>query len=90
MALAVADKVWMLENSIYAVLSPEGVSPLFFGKMKSCHGSSKLMKNYTSHELLNMEVSIGDSRHGFQVEELLNQVKNYRKELRFASAYSKS
>ena len=28
LALAVADKVWMLENSIYAVLSPEGFAPI--------------------------------------------------------------
>ena len=32
LALAVADRVWMLENSIYAVLSPE-VLLLFFGRM---------------------------------------------------------
>lgn len=32
LALAVADKVWMLEHSMYAILSPEAL-PLFFGKM---------------------------------------------------------
>jgi acetyl-CoA carboxylase carboxyl transferase subunit alpha len=32
LALAVADKVWMLENTIYSILSPEGLQP-FSGKM---------------------------------------------------------
>ena len=30
LALAVADKVWMLENSIYAVLSPEGFASILW------------------------------------------------------------
>ena len=37
-ALAVADKVWMLENTIYAVLSPEGCL-YSLERWKSCHGS---------------------------------------------------
>ena len=30
LALAVADRVWMLENSIYAVLSPEGFASILW------------------------------------------------------------
>ncbi len=29
LALAVADRVWMLENSIYAILSPEGFASIY-------------------------------------------------------------
>ncbi len=32
LALAVADRVWMLENSIYAVLQSQKALLLFFGK----------------------------------------------------------
>ena len=34
LALAVADKVWMLENSIYAVLSPEGFASILWKDVK--------------------------------------------------------
>ena len=34
LALAVADRVWMLENSIYAVLSPEGFASIL-GRMEA-------------------------------------------------------
>ena len=30
LALAVTDRVWMLENSIYAVLSPEGFASILW------------------------------------------------------------
>lgn len=30
LALAVADRVWMLENSIYAILSPEGFASILW------------------------------------------------------------
>ena len=30
LALAVADRVWMLENSIYAILSPEGFASVLW------------------------------------------------------------
>ena len=30
MALAVADRVWMLENSVYSVISPEGCASILF------------------------------------------------------------
>ena len=40
LALAVADRVWMLENSIYAVLSPEALLYPLEG-WKPCHGGSR-------------------------------------------------
>ncbi len=62
LALAVADHVWMLENSIYAVLSPME--------------AAELMK-ITSHELLEMEVvDKVISERGLSAKELLARVKN--------------
>lgn len=55
LALAVADKVWMLENSIYAVLSPEGFASILWKDGSRAMEAAELMK-ITSHELLDMEV----------------------------------
>lgn len=55
LALAVADKVWMLENSIYAVLSPEGFASILWKDDSRAMEAAELMK-ITSHELLDMGV----------------------------------
>ena len=75
LALAVADKVWMLENSIYAVLSPEGFASILWKDGSRAMEAAELMK-ITSHELLNMEiVDKVIPEHGFSNGELLAQVK---------------
>lgn len=55
LALAVADRVWMLENSIYAVLSPEGFASILWKDSSRAMEAAELMK-ITSHELLEMGV----------------------------------
>ena len=55
LALAVADKVWMLENSIYAVLSPEGFASILWKDGSRAMEAAELMK-ITSGELLNMGI----------------------------------
>ena len=55
LALAVADKVWMLENSIYAVLSPEGFATILWKDGSRSEEAAELMK-ITSGELLNMGI----------------------------------
>lgn len=55
LSLAVADRVWMLENSIYAVLSPEGFASILWKDGSRAMEAAELMK-ITSHELLEMGV----------------------------------
>lgn len=55
LALAVADRVWMLENSIYAVLSPEGFASILWKDGSRAMEAAELMK-ITSHELFEMGV----------------------------------
>lgn len=55
LALAVADKVWMLEHSIYAVLSPEGFASILWKDGSRAMEAAELMK-ITSYELLKMDV----------------------------------
>ncbi|WP_251934759.1 acetyl-CoA carboxylase carboxyl transferase subunit alpha [Streptococcus sp. Marseille-Q0941] len=76
LALAVADRVWMLENSIYAVLSPEGFASILWKDGSRAMEAAELMK-ITSHELLEMEVvDKVISERGLSTKELLSRVKN--------------
>ena len=76
LALAVADRVWMLENSIYAVLSPEGFASILWKDGTRAMEAAGLMK-ITSHELLDMEVvDKVISERGLSAKELLARVKN--------------
>ena len=76
LALAVADRVWMLENSIYAVLSPEGFASILWKDGSRAMEAAELMK-ITSHELLEMEVvDKVISEKGLSTKELLARVKN--------------
>ncbi|MFS9298963.1 acetyl-CoA carboxylase carboxyl transferase subunit alpha [Streptococcus oralis] len=76
LALAVADRVWMLENSIYAVLSPEGFASILWKDGSRAMEAAELMK-ITSHELL--EMGIVDkviSEVGISSKELQAHLKN--------------
>ena len=44
MALAVADEVWMLENSVYSVLSPEGFASILWKDSRRSAEAAKVMK----------------------------------------------
>ena len=78
LALAVADRVWMLENSIYAILSPEGFASILWKDGTRAMEAAELMK-ITSHELLEMDVvDKVISEAGLSSKEL---IKNVKKEL---------
>lgn len=49
--LAVADRVWMLENSVYAVLSPEGFASILWKDPKRAKEAADVMK-ITADDLL--------------------------------------
>lgn len=44
LAMAVADEVWMLENSIYSVLSPEGFASILWKDSKRADEAAEVMK----------------------------------------------
>ena len=75
LALAVGDRVWMLENSIYAVLSPEGFASILWKDGTRAMEAAELMK-ITSYELLDMQVvDKVISEVGLSSKELIKQVK---------------
>ena len=55
LALPVADKVWMLQNTIYSILSPEGFATILWKDGSRSEEAAELMK-ITSGELLNMGI----------------------------------
>lgn len=55
LALAVADEVWMLENSIYSILSPEGFASILWKDSTKAKEVAKVMK-LTADDLKKMGV----------------------------------
>lgn len=55
LALAVADEVWMLENSVYSILSPEGFASILWKDSTRAQEAASLMK-LTAQDLINYEI----------------------------------
>lgn len=55
LALAVADSVWMLENAIYSILSPEGFASILWKDSSRATEAAELMK-LTSKDLLDLGI----------------------------------
>lgn len=56
LALAVADEVWMLENAVYSVISPEGAASILWKDAARVQEASECLK-LTAEDLLEMGVS---------------------------------
>ena len=55
LALGVADEVWMLENSIYSVISPEGCASILWKDSTRVREASERLK-LTAEDLLSLGV----------------------------------
>lgn len=55
LALAVANEVWMMENSVYSVLSPEGFATILWKDSKRASEAAKVMK-MTSKDLYSLNM----------------------------------
>ncbi|MFC3932392.1 acetyl-CoA carboxylase carboxyl transferase subunit alpha [Streptococcus dentapri] len=75
LALAVADKVWMLEHTIYAILSPEGFASILWKDGSRATEAAELMK-LTAGELYNMDiVDKVIPEHGYFSSEIIAMMK---------------
>ena len=54
-ALALADQVWMLENSVYSVLSPEGAASIIWKDASKVEEASESLK-FTAQDLLSFGI----------------------------------
>lgn len=55
LALAVADQVWMLENSVYSVISPEGCASILWKDSSRVKDASECLK-LTAEDLLGLGI----------------------------------
>lgn len=55
LAIATADEVWMLENSIYSILSPEGFASILWKDSKRAKEAAGVMK-LTANHLKSMDI----------------------------------
>ena len=75
LALALADKVWMLENTMYAILSPEGFASILWKDGSRAPEAAELMK-LTAGELLQMGVIDRIiPEHGYFSSEIVDMLK---------------
>ena len=80
LALTISDYIFMFENAVYSVLSPEGFSSILFKNKISASEAAEKMK-MTSHDLLDMKISdeiIPETVGGVKSpdDELINYIKN--------------
>lgn len=55
LAMAVADEVWMLENSVYSILSPEGFASILWKDSKRASEAAEVMR-LTADDLLELKI----------------------------------
>ena len=56
LALAVADRVWMLENAVYSVISPEGCASILWKDAARAEEAASCLK-LTAHDALEMGIT---------------------------------
>ena len=66
LALAVADEVWMMENAVYSVLSPEGFASILWKDSKRAAEAAEVMR-LTAHDLRSLGV----------IEEIIREPEPY-------------
>ena len=78
LGIAVADKVFMLENAVYSILSPEGFASILWKDSKRADEAAKLMK-LTAGELLDYGIIDGIVKEGAKL--IINMDEMIYKEL---------
>ena len=51
--MAVGNEVWMMENSIYSILSPEGFASILYKDSKKANDAARVMK-ITAKDLMDL------------------------------------
>ncbi len=84
LALAVADEVWMLENAVYSVISPEGCASILWKDASKADKAAQCLK-ITSQDLFKLSVieriirepkNLNDNKLFLGLKDLLNNTLN--------------
>ncbi len=76
LALAVADEVWMLENSVYSVISPEGCASILWKDSAKVKEASECLKLTSDDLLANKVVEKKINENSGKFEEVYNILKD--------------
>ena len=96
LGIAVADRVFMLENAVYSILSPEGFASILWKDSKKADEAATLMK-LTASELLNYGIIDGIIKEGtkliINMDEMisreLNELTKLKEETLLKNRYKK-
>ncbi|MDO5541051.1 MAG: acetyl-CoA carboxylase carboxyltransferase subunit alpha [Eubacteriales bacterium] len=82
LALATADEVWMLENAVYSILSPEGFASILWKDSTRAKEAARVMK-LTAQDLLERGVieRIFPEPENFRAETMENLTKDMKTEI---------
>lgn len=73
LAIGVADSVWMLENSVYSILSPEGFASILWKDSKRAAQASEIMR-LTADDLLEFGIIDGIIPEGKNCIRMMNKI----------------
>lgn len=67
LALGVADEIWMMENAVYSVISPEGCASILWKDPKKVKEAAECLK-ITAKDMLKMQIieKIFEEKDGFE------------------------
>lgn len=67
LALGVADEIWMMENAVYSVISPEGCASILWKDAKKVKEAAECLK-ITAEDMLRMKIieHIFEEKNGFE------------------------
>lgn len=90
LALAVADRVWMLENAVYSVISPEGCAAILYKDAKRAADAAEALKITAEDSLKNGIIEEIISEKNIGEPEFYNALKSkLANEIKGLSALSK-
>ncbi|MBF7095931.1 acetyl-CoA carboxylase carboxyltransferase subunit alpha [Alkalibacter mobilis] len=82
LALSVGDRIWMMEYSVYSILSPEGFASILWKDSSKAEEAARLMK-LTSYDLFELGISekiIPEPDGGLTVDSNSRETMSYLKE----------
>lgn len=74
LALAVADEVWMMENSVYSVISPEGCASILWKDAKHAKEAAECLK-LTANDLYSLGVIDKVIKEGNNINSTIRMLK---------------
>ncbi len=89
LAMATADEVWMLENSVYSILSPEGFASILWKDSSKAKEAAEVMK-LTAKDLYEFGIveKVFDEPQDFKAENLMQVTESMESEIvRFLAEY---